>query len=140
MAEALFQIGIKALIMNEDNKLLLLSSDASDGSTRWDMPGGRMDDDETFLQTLERELTEEIGCTYVGDPEYFATSLSSARIPVGDKQLGLVLVTYRAHIPNNTQIQLNDYETGYAWFDSLEASKLLSNKYPSDFTQRISQL
>ena len=44
MAEALFQIGIKALIQNESGALLLRCN----SSGRWDIPGGRMEPGETI--------------------------------------------------------------------------------------------
>ena len=56
MKEQLFQVGVKALIEDEMGRVLLLKN-----RDFWDMPGGRMDQGEDVRQTLERELTEEIG-------------------------------------------------------------------------------
>lgn len=54
MSEAVFQVGVKALIMNEENQLLLVS-ETNNADVYWDIPGGRIDGDESFSQTLERE-------------------------------------------------------------------------------------
>lgn len=139
MAERLFQIGIKGLITNKEGKILLLQSSSSDGSVRWDLPGGRMDEDETFEQTLERELIEEIGTSYTEKPTFIDTVLSHATIAVGDKQVGLVLLIYRASIPEDIKLKLNDYETAYEWVSPSEATIRLKNKYPMEFTKKLAE-
>jgi ADP-ribose pyrophosphatase YjhB (NUDIX family) len=52
-----FYVGVKGLIIN-DGKVLLVRGETT-GRDFWDTPGGRMDDDETITQTLDRELREE---------------------------------------------------------------------------------
>ena len=52
-----FNVGIKALIVR-DNKVLLVKR--IDDPPYWEVPGGRIDDDEAIEQTLERELHEEL--------------------------------------------------------------------------------
>ena len=56
MTEQLFQIGIKAIIRNDENQILLLEN-----KDYWDIPGGRMDQGEDIEAALLRELNEEIG-------------------------------------------------------------------------------
>ena len=56
MTEQLFQIGIKAIIRNDENQILLLKN-----KDYWDIPGGRMDQGEDIEAALLRELNEEIG-------------------------------------------------------------------------------
>lgn len=140
MAEQLFHIGIKALIVNDEGSILLFSIEKPDGTIKWDMPGGRMDEDETFLQTLNRELLEEIGCSFVNDPEYFDTTLATVKVPISGQEAGLVLITYRIEISDDAEIILSDSTTGYKWATPKDAADLLSTKYPTEFTERISQL
>lgn len=140
MAERLFQVGIKGLITDIDGKILLLQSVSRTGEERWDLPGGRMDDDETFEQTLQRELVEEIGTSYVGEPVFIKSVLSKATIQVGEMHVGLILNVYRVSIPADVEIQLNDYETAYEWVDAKEAALRMSNKYPPEFTELIAAL
>ncbi len=54
-----FYIGVKGVIVSDDRALLLKRRDQG-GRNYWDIPGGRVDDDEKFKQTLERELKEEL--------------------------------------------------------------------------------
>lgn len=140
MAERLFQIGIKALAKDNEGRVLLLKSLASDGSERWDFPGGRMDENETFQQTLSRELLEEIGMDYVGDPHPVSSILSKITIATDKGDVGLVLLVYQVQLPKDIPIQLNDYEVDFGWYSPQEASLMIANKYPPEFTQQIADL
>jgi 8-oxo-dGTP pyrophosphatase MutT (NUDIX family) len=51
-----FEVGVKALIVKAHRLLLLKRHDYP----VWEMPGGRIDKDETIEGTLLRELTEEL--------------------------------------------------------------------------------
>lgn len=50
-------VSVKALVKDSDGKLLLLQEDNGD----WDLPGGRLRDDESFSDALRRECQEELG-------------------------------------------------------------------------------
>ncbi len=141
MAEQLFQIGIKALIVNEASKILLLEIPAwRDKPSYWDMPGGRMDEGETFHETLARELREEIDCSYVGEPKLLKVSISNLTVPIGDTEVGLVLMTYKVMLAEEAVIKLNDFETAFDWFTAAEAAEHLKIKYPEEFTRVIASL
>ena len=60
MTEQLFQIGIKAIIRNDENQILLLKN-----KDYWDIPGGRIDQGEDIETTLLRELNEEMGVNHI---------------------------------------------------------------------------
>ena len=141
MAERLFQIGIKGIITNEKGQILLLYVGKWGGNEgHWDVPGGRMDDGETFEQTLARELKEEINCSYTGTPEHFMTVVSNITIPVGNSRVGLVLMAYHVSLDENAKIELMDHETSFEWVDPSEAAQRLTNKYPPEFTDKIASL
>jgi len=53
-----FNIGIKGVIKAEGKCLVLQS--VRNGKSYWDIPGGRIDDDERIEDTLKRELSEEL--------------------------------------------------------------------------------
>jgi 8-oxo-dGTP pyrophosphatase MutT (NUDIX family) len=53
-----FFISVKALI-KRDRKILFLTKEIQ-GKTYWDLPGGRVEDMNSFEDTLTRELQEEI--------------------------------------------------------------------------------
>ena len=64
MTEQLFQIGIKAIIRNAENQILLLKN-----KDYWDIPGGRIDQSEDIETTLLRELNEEIGVNHIAQKQ-----------------------------------------------------------------------
>ena len=64
MTEQLFQIGIKAIIRNDENQILLLKN-----KDYWDIPGGRVDQGEDIETTLLRELNEEIGVNHIAQKQ-----------------------------------------------------------------------
>tara|TARA_Y100000034_G_C6777941_1_gene347484 strand:- start:157 stop:615 length:459 start_codon:yes stop_codon:yes gene_type:complete len=45
------------------NKVLLIKKKRGPGSGKWNGPGGKVEDDETALQAVVREVEEEIGVT-----------------------------------------------------------------------------
>ncbi|MCF7809808.1 NUDIX hydrolase [bacterium] len=56
--------GVGILIENEQNEILMIRSYRyTTSSIEWEIPGGRMDDGETILETAEREALEETGYT-----------------------------------------------------------------------------
>jgi ADP-ribose pyrophosphatase YjhB (NUDIX family) len=105
-----FHVGIKAIIADPDRGILLLRRDYQTGET-WDVPGGRIDGDEDFDQTLSREITEELpGC-----------SLKSMGKLLGGRRIhkdimpdtSLVLMFFEAEVDLPKVIELSDEHDGY---------------------------
>lgn len=143
MAEQLFQIGIKGLIRNKAGEILLLKIPAWSGNpSHWDLPGGRMDPGETFVQTLRRELKEEISVDYAGEPKHLATVLSNITIPVEGGRVPLVLMAYEVELPEGAEIRLGDDEPeeAFDWFEPKRAAELLIQKYSPEFCQDVAAL
>jgi ADP-ribose pyrophosphatase YjhB (NUDIX family) len=70
--ECFYRISIKALILDESKRFLLIKED--DGI--WELPGGGLEFGETPHEGINRELHEETGLvtTYIADsPSYFTT-------------------------------------------------------------------
>jgi 8-oxo-dGTP pyrophosphatase MutT (NUDIX family) len=142
-AEQLFQIGIKGLIRNKAGKILMVHVPSwGDNPAYWDLPGGRMDPGETFLETLKRELQEEIGVTYIGTPQQLISVLTSITIPVGDARFPLVLTVYEVELPDGASITLDpdSPEEEFGWFAPTETANKLGVKFPSDFCELVAKL
>lgn len=59
-----FEIGVKAVVLNKArDKVLFLTSRDNRGDEILTFPGGRMEDGEDLVQTLKRELKEELDFT-----------------------------------------------------------------------------
>jgi 8-oxo-dGTP pyrophosphatase MutT (NUDIX family) len=115
-----FFVGVKAVI-RQDEKYLVLKHDKG----HWDLPGGRIDGNETIEEALLRELAEEIPNirgVKVGK------QIMSYRVPgkiFGET--GLVLLCYEVEISRVESIELGQEHTGYYWMTSEEIKKLPSD-------------
>jgi len=108
-----FNIGVKGVIV-KDKKVLLLKRDMGNGQVFWDVPGGRIDDNEDILETLKRELLEELPS--IGKFK-IKEILHSYRLPRDIKEdLGLVLLFYKVNA-EDFQVKLSNEHCDYRWFD-----------------------
>lgn len=143
--EDTFHLGIKALIQDNDKKLLLLKVNVAElkkysGEPYWDIPGGRMQLGDTIESALLREIKEETGITAIKSYDIFLGVLSNIRIPVGEKTVGLILHTYLCSVDQISEIQLSNEHIEYGWFYPKEAASLLEVKYPLEFTKKLKEL
>ena len=106
--EKLFQVGVKALIENKQKRVLLLKAPGwkkANTPDHWDIPGGRIQEAGTILETLQREIKEEIGVSKISVPKFFTSVISNHEFPIKTGQrVGLVLMIYEL---KNTRIQQN---------------------------------
>lgn len=141
--EKLFQVGVKALIINEKDQILVLFSGdwhLKHQTEHWDIPGGRIQEGQTVIETLKREVEEETGITKISEVQPFAGTVSNFKdIPVGDKLVGLALIIYKVKVPKDSQIKLGHEHIKYEWVDKKEAAKRLEYKYPKEFTQLLAK-
>ena len=77
--------GASGVCVTEDGKIALIRND---GSSHWDLPSGRPEGNETWEQTLRREMLEE-ACATVVDARLLGFCRSAC---VGGPEEGLVLV------------------------------------------------
>jgi len=121
-----FFVGVKAVIV-KDGKVLLLKDNSRPDF--WDVPGGRIDDNETLEQALLRELNEELPSH--SNPR-IGKLLNAYRIPGSIKDnLGLVLLFYKVDVDFEGEITLSDEHTEYAWLPMDKALEIGSEAVQS---------
>lgn len=61
MSELRMRIAARALVLDPDDRALLVRFEFPDQTALWAMPGGGVDEGETHEQAIARELEEEVG-------------------------------------------------------------------------------
>ena len=109
-----FYVGVKAIIVDKQRGALLLWCNRGEGY--WDIPGGRIDDNEALPDTLKRELNEELpGSKLVkmGKP------LGAERIHKDiDGDISLVLLYYEVDAELPDPLVLSDDHSSYKWINT----------------------
>ena len=143
--EQKFQLGIKALITNDNGEIFLLQVDTSHFSDKnknlyyWDIPGGRIHEGHTVEDTLIREVEEETGTREIKIEKHFDSFISNIKIPPNND--GLILFVFVCKFKNNEQkIILNEESVDYKWASVEEAKQLLVHKYPKSFIDKLDEL
>jgi 8-oxo-dGTP pyrophosphatase MutT (NUDIX family) len=92
MAERSYQVTIKGLCFDEQERVLLVQENTG----RWDLPGGRMEHGEDFHSTLRRECREEMGidCRILDKHPHWAWSA------LHDDGLWKVVLCFRIALPH----------------------------------------
>ena len=112
---ALFHVGLKALIINDDGEFLLLKAIAKnkDCHNTWDLPGGRINQDEldiVFLKIIKREIREEAGdIKYVLRPD--PVSLAKTAYEGGEERF---FILFEAKYISG-DVKISDEHSGYIW-------------------------
>jgi len=142
--EQKFHVGVKALILNEDNQILLLRANPKEMSNKlehWDLPGGRIEGNDSIEATLVKEVEEELGTRDIEIIEHFDTFISNFKIPVEDGSVSLMLIVYKCKLSdNNMKFKLSSENLEYKWVSIDEAKELLKVKYPESFIKRLDLL
>ena len=91
--EQLFHLGAKALIYDEGGKVLLLKIKRKNGETYWDLPGGRVAENETVEDSLQREVYEETGLNSLAVQKHLGIFLTDINIPITNQQRARLLMS-----------------------------------------------
>jgi 8-oxo-dGTP diphosphatase len=135
-----FHLGVKALIHNAEGKLLLLKLNVKrikNPKGIWDLPGGRIQKNESLEDALRREVYEETGLQDITQINPFLMMLTDRRIPFQNDDVGLVLATYFCEISGDRPICLSEEHTDFGWFEPDIAAHLLMKNHPSELTDRL---
>jgi 8-oxo-dGTP pyrophosphatase MutT (NUDIX family) len=108
------QVGVKVLIENKEKKHLFLQRSQILGNEQeayWDIPGGRIEADETLHDALKREIFEETGLR-IRDRDVphllFAQDIFAAKA-----DLHVVRLTYS--VPGDGDVKVSDEHTAFKW-------------------------
>ena len=113
MAMKHFYVGVKGLIKTEKGYLLVRHKKG-----HYEIPGGRIDDDENFEQTIIREIQEELpGTTEVSLGELVGASRVHRDI---DEGVGLVLLYFIVHAKVLDVPVLGEEHDSYRWVRVLD--------------------
>ncbi|MDO8240803.1 MAG: NUDIX domain-containing protein [Candidatus Moranbacteria bacterium] len=122
-----YQISLKAILRNRDGKVLILKVPSTWGAFVgfYDLPGGRVDEDEftvPFSEVLMREIQEEVGNIEVklGDAPVAAGrhSLPAEQMKT-EKDIHILYVFYEAEMVSG-EIEVGDEHAGFEWVDLTE--------------------
>lgn len=135
--EDCFHLGVKALICNNEHKFLLLEKKIIPKGTYWDMPGGRLQKGETLLETLQREIEEEIGLKHINKITYVNMHFTNIRVPFLDSNVGLIISVYKCNILDAFTPKLSNEHINFGWFNLFQTIELLKNQYPPELINNL---
>lgn len=135
--EDLFQLGIKAIIQNQEGEILLLHHRPKKNiPDYWDIPGGRIEEGSTIEETLRREITEETGITQLTMVQMLGATVSNRRIALKNNSVGLILFVYLC-LAKISDIKISEEFTEVGWFKPSKIIEPLKTKYPVEFIKEI---
>ncbi len=141
--EDTFHLGVKALLFNQQGKLLLLQLDPKKYKNTpdicWDIPGGRIQKNESLEEALKREVYEETGLRHLTKITPFTMSLTNIRISVPNGDVGLIYAIYLCEVEVDVSIQLSQEHVHFGWFEPSKSAELLTN-YPRELSEKIAKL
>lgn len=115
---------VNAIITNDENQILIVKRSMSSryGKGLWQIPGGRMEFDETQLQALKREIKEELGCEFIPSSER-VLSAGSYVIEVEGVKVQLIGMLYKGKIKGTITLQKEEISE-YKWVSIQDALKM----------------
>lgn len=132
MNEDCFHLGAKALITNAGGKLLLLKRHSGD----WDIPGGRIQKQESVAEALQREVYEETGLQ-IEEIKPFAMVLTERRIQLQPGDVGLILSVYRCSVRGDKEVRIGEEHADFSWFESVDAAEALKGSFPDELIGKL---
>ncbi|HWZ65727.1 MAG TPA: NUDIX hydrolase [Patescibacteria group bacterium] len=115
------QVGVKALIRNNAGEYLFIRRKklmAGDNQLRWDIPGGRIEPEETLVEALRREIAEETDLELTKIIEL----LDAQDIIIPKSQLHVVRLTYQVEV--GKELRLGDEHTDHRWVSLMKSTDL----------------
>lgn len=121
-----FHIAIKAVIVKDDKALIVKDTGRYPG---FDLPGGKIDENETINQALKRELFEEIGLI---DFKIEELLFVFERSDYKNNNISLMLIFYKVKA-NDFTVKLSEEHTEYKWISGKEFKEfVVKNEFRND--------
>ncbi|MDP3953698.1 MAG: NUDIX hydrolase [bacterium] len=117
----ILQVGVKVLLKNKEGKYLLLRRSLDkypEIKGRWDIVGGRIDPGTDLISNLKREMEEETGLKFVGEPKLIA-----AQDIIPNAERHVVRLTYIGESNGDVQLDTSENDT-YKWYTPAELMAL----------------
>ena len=136
MGNQKFYIGVKALISDDEGRILLLRkvpSKSASGKPSWDLPGGRIASG-NIKQTLLREAKEELGQPIT------VGKIAFAAIPdfrLNDGKDGLMFLVYNCSVRPKARFRLSKEHDRYEWVAVKDARKRLTFMLPPESLREL---
>lgn len=111
-----FYVGVKGIV-RDPRGYLLLGREYKSGDF-WDTPGGRIDGDEDFEDTLRRELSEELPGIEVASIRSLQGAFRLHDDIEEDISLVLLYFLVEARLPED--VVLSEEHNSYLWVDALD--------------------
>lgn len=126
-AEQLFHIGVKAVIFNPHKQILLLKRAQLN---YWDLPGGRIQQNEEVLDALKREVQEETGLSELFHIKPQKIIITPIKNPINaEEEAQLILWIHTCSILHNQNILLSLEHNKFKWVELSALKNFLSNVY-----------
>lgn len=135
-SDDLFFLGVKVILKNRQDQILLLKVQKSDESF-WELPGGRVQKGETEVQAVYRELLEETGIVNIQNLQSIGLVRSFYRLKTFDQQdVGLIFSFFQATV-DSSDVTLSPDHTDFVWVSRQKADELLEDGYGSLISELI---
>lgn len=138
--EECFHLGVKALVINAERKVLLLERDHPLRGSYWDIPGGRLQKGESQRETLLREIKEETGLSHFSEVSPLMMTVTDIRIPAHDGEVGLIFSVFMIRVSDSFDPVLSEEHIHFKWCLLQEAADKLKAQYPEDFIKMLFNL
>ena len=116
------QVGVKVLLKNPEGKYLLMRrSEQKYNSSKWDIPGGRINPGTSLGENLAREVMEETGLTLTSEPRVVC-----AQDIFATETRHVVRITYIGAAEGEPK--LSDEHTEYRWVTFVELKAMSADE------------